>query len=1062
MLRRVISGSVRPAIQSRASLVLLGSRSYASSTVVVAAASTSPFAPLDSFTRRHIGSSDKDLGEMLNTVGATSLDGLVSATVPPAIYRSSLLNLGPEKAESTSLSELKAIASQNKVLKSFIGQGFYGTITPPVVLRNVIENPAWYTSYTPYQAEIAQGRLESLLNFQQMVQDLTGFDCANASLLDEATACAEALSFTHRVVAANIFSGEADAAEVNAGKNTFIVSADCHPQDIAVVKTRAYPLGITVKVVQTVEEIAVLLNGKDALKSVFGVMLQYPTTDGRVLSVEKLQNVAAAAKKAGAMTVAVTDLLALTMVRPPAEWGADVAIGSSQRFGVPMNYGGPLAAFFATSEKFKRQAPGRIIGVSKDSRGRPALRMALQTREQHIRREKATSNICTAQALLANVAAMYAVYHGAEGLTAIANRAHGMAETLRQGLVDLGLLNGAQLQEVFDTFVVANLTSAEAAAVHSRSVSLGFNLRNVNATSIGVSVDETTTREDLVKVLAAFVGDLPSWKTSTVEKVPAAQWEKELAARLKAPKAESVLEHLYERAQSAGRLSFSKDTKRTSAFLTHPVFQSYHTEHEMLRYLHRLQARDISLANSMIALGSCTMKLNATVELIPVTWPEFANMHPYAPVDQAAGYERLFADLRTWLSEITGFPGLSLQPISGSSGEYAGLMVIRKYLEAKGEIPKRNICLIPVSAHGTNPASAVLVGFDVMTVACDKDGNVDLADLEAKLAQHGENVACVMVTYPSTHGIYEEGIRQITAAVHKVGAQVYMDGANMNAQVGLTRPADIGADVCHLNLHKTFAIPHGGGGPPAAPIGVAAHLVPYMPGNPLDVEANSTNVLGAVSGTRVAVPAILPISWTYINLMGASGLRKATSVAILNANYMAKRLEKHYPVLYRGKNGFAAHEFILDLRPIKAVTGIEAEDIAKRLMDYGFHAPTMSFPVSGTLMIEPTESESRAELDRFCDVMIQIRAEIAEIEAGRMDRKNNPLKNAPHTAADLSDSNWNRPYSRETAAFPLPYLRNSKFWPSVNRVDNLHGDRAFTCSCWGVPLTEYNNLKKVA
>jgi len=954
--------------------------------------------PSDTFAHRHISPSEADIQAMLETVGFASLDALSDATVPAAIRLKSPLKINTGKADSAGargehelLDQMHAFACQNVIMRSCIGMGYYDTITPPVILRNIMENPGWYTQYTPYQAEIAQGRLEALLNFQTMVSDLTGLPLAGASLLDEGTAAAEAMAMCYSI------------SEQTRG--TFLVAANCHPQTIAVVQTRAESMGVKI----IVGDPATFAFSPE----VCGVLVQYPATDGSINDYSKLID---AAHAAGSLVVMATDLLALTLLKAPGEWGADVAVGSSQRFGVPMGFGGPHAAFIATKLEYARKIPGRIIGVSRDSAGNRALRMAIQTREQHIKRERATSNICTAQALLAIMAGMYACYHGPEGLRRIAGRVNAMARVLASALKSLG--HEVKSATFFDTIrvrpVTGEQTKRDAAAVLTAAAETGFNLRNFGDGTIGIALDETTTIDDVRQILAAF----GSGKTIDDSKpVPAA--------------AES----------------FGPAHTRQSGYLTHPVFSSNHAEHDMLRYIFKLQGRDLSLAHSMIPLGSCTMKLNATSEMIPVTWPEFGRMHPFAPAEQTKGYANLFSDLETWLAEITGFHAVSLQPNAGSQGEYAGLMVIRAYHRSRGDL-HRNVCLIPESAHGTNPASAVIAGMHVVVVANLQDGSIDFADLKAKADEHSNKLAALMVTYPSTYGIFDENIREITSLIHQHGGQVYMDGANMNAQVGLTSPGNIGADVCHLNLHKTFCIPHGGGGPGMGPIGVAKHLAPFLPGHPVSKPTIAgPGAIGPVSAAPYGSPSILTISWVYIALMGAAGLKKATQVAILNANYMAKRLEKHYPVLYHGKNGTVAHEYILDIRPLEKSSGIKSEDIAKRLMDYGFHAPTMSFPVAGTLMIEPTESESRAELDRFCNAMIAIRTEIKAIEDGTMSRTDNPLKNAPHTALALCAAEWTHPYTREQAAFPLPYVRDNKFWPFVGRIDNPFGDRNLICTC---------------
>jgi glycine dehydrogenase len=939
--------------------------------------------PPESFARRHIGPSPEDVAEMLRTVGVPSLDELIAQTVPATIRLAGGLDLGPARTEGELLAEARALAGRNRVLRSFIGMGYHDTHTPAVILRNILENPGWYTQYTPYQAEIAQGRLEALLDFQTMVADLTGLPLANASLLDEATAAAEAMSLSRAVAKC---SGDG-----------FFVAEDCHPQTIAVVRTRAEPLGIRVHV-------GPLASIDFAAQKLFGVLVQYPTTDG---AVHDHAGLAERAHAAGGLLVVATDLLALAILRPPGEFGADVAVGSAQRFGVPMGYGGPHAGFFATREEYKRHLPGRLVGVSKDAEGRPAYRLALQTREQHIRRDKATSNICTAQVLLAIMAAMYAVYHGPEGLKAIARRVHALARVLRAGLRRLGFDAGAG--PFFDTLRVR---PTRGRAILERARERGMNLRAYDDGSLGVALDETTLPADVAALFEVFAGS---------------------------PVAFSV-----ERLAEEVELSLTAPHERKSPFLEHPVFNRYHSEHEMLRYLSRLQARDLSLAHSMIPLGSCTMKLNGTSEMVPVTWPELARLHPFAPAEQARGYQELFADLERWLAEITGFAAVSLQPNSGAQGELAGLLTIRAYHRSRGDA-NRHVCLIPVSAHGTNPASAVMAGYKVVAVACDAHGNIDLADLRARAEEHRTTLGALMVTYPSTHGVFEEAIGEICRVVHENGGQVYMDGANLNAQVGLTRPADIGADVCHLNLHKTFCIPHGGGGPGMGPIAVAGHLAPFLPGHPLTT-TGSGKTPGPVAAAPWGSASILAISWVYIRLMGAEGLKRASQVAILNANYMARRLQPHYPVVYAGRRGRVAHEFILDCRAFKKA-GVEAEDIAKRLMDFGFHAPTMSWPVAGTLMVEPTESESRAELDRFCDAMIAIREEIRAVEEGRVAADESPLRRAPHTAAAVTAAEWDRPYSREQGAFPASWVKESKFWPAVARIDNTWGDRNLFCTC---------------
>ena len=916
---------------------------------------------------------------MLKTLGAASLDVLIDETVPAPIRLEGALDIGPGRGETEMLTDLRAMAQRNEVRRSFIGMGYSDCIVPGVVLRNVLENPGWYTAYTPYQAEIAQGRLEALLNFQTMVSDLTGLPLCNASLLDEATAAAEAMALCHRALRGK--------------RSTFFVADDCHPQTIAVVEARAEALGLSV----TVGPAADAASPGDDL---FGALLQYPNTYGHV---RDLSPIVEAVKAAGGLSVVATDLLALAVLRPPGEFGVDVAIGSAQRFGVPMGYGGPHAAFLATAEAHKRQVPGRIIGVSRDAHGRPALRMAMQTREQHIRRERATSNICTAQVLLAVMASMYGVYHGPDGLKTIAGRVHGATRSLAAGLRKLGHDPGNG--PVFDTLLV-DVGAGKAAAIHAAADAAKINLRPVDDSRVGVALDETVSAADLQTLLKVF-GQKGPVDLDALPRDPA--------------------------------LAIEGVHARTSEFMTHPVFHEHHAEHEMLRYLKRLENRDLSLTSSMIALGSCTMKLNATTEMVPVTWPEFANMHPFAPVEQAEGYHAMISELERWLANLTGLRRVSMQPNAGAQGEYAGLLVIRAYHRSRGDTD-RNVCLIPVSAHGTNPASAVMAGMKVVTVACDDKGNIDVGDLRAKAAEHAAKLAALMVTYPSTHGVFEASIREICDVVHEHGGQVYLDGANMNAQVGLCRPGDYGADVCHLNLHKTFCIPHGGGGPGMGPIAVAAHLADFLPGHPV-VKTGGDKAIGPISAAPWGSPAILPISYTYIGMMGSQGLTEASRYAVLAANYMAKRLADHFEIVYMGDQGRVAHEFIIDLRPFKASAGIEAEDVAKRLMDYGFHGPTMSFPVAGTLMIEPTESESKEELDRLCDALISIRAEIAKVEQDAWPRDDNPLKHAPHTAAEVTADVWTRPYSREEAAYPAKWLAGAKYWPPVARVDNAYGDR---------------------
>ncbi len=945
-----------------------------------------------SFIPRHIGPSDADMRAMLELLGYDSLDGLIDATVPTAIRLKRPLAIHTALSELDGLANLRGISKKNQIFRSYLGLGYYDCLTPPVVQRNVLENPGWYTAYTPYQAEVAQGRLEALLTFQTMVMDLTGLEIANASLLDEGTAAAEAMAMSY-------------AARGKPGKEVFFVSDECHPQTIDVVKTRAHARGVEV----VVGDWRKATIGDD----VFGALIQYPATDG---AVHDYRQFCERAHAINALVTVATDLMSLVLLTPPGEWGADVCVGNSQRFGVPLGYGGPHAAFFATKDEFKRQLPGRIIGVSRDADGKPALRMALQTREQHIRREKATSNVCTAQVLLAVIAAMYAVWHGPERITAIARKIHEMAATLATGLDSLGLT--LTNSDFFDTISVEMGDGASGVIEAARK--RGINLRALGTTRVIIALDETVTTSDVDELLAVFA-----------------------AGRGTAPTCASL----------AGKVDARYDERfaRTTPFLTHEVFNSYHSETEMLRYLKRLESKDLSLTTSMIALGSCTMKLNATAEMVPVTWPEFGKIHPFAPVEQAQGYREMFDRLESALTEITGFAAVSLQPNAGSQGEYAGLLVIRQYHESRGDM-HRNVCLIPHSAHGTNPASAVMAGMKVVVVKTDDSGNIDMADLRDKATANEANLAALMVTYPSTHGVFEESIIDVCKIVHQHGGQVYLDGANMNAMVGLARPGDIGADVCHLNLHKTFCIPHGGGGPGMGPIGVAKHLVDFLPGNPV-IRTGGRNAVGAVSAAPWGSSSILPISMMYIDMMGGEGLTQATKVAILNANYIAKRLDPHYPVLYKGTNGTVAHECIVDPRPLKTAAGVEVEDIAKRLMDYGFHAPTVSFPVAGTLMIEPTESESKAELDRFCDALIAIREEIREIELGIADRTDNPLKNAPHPLGRVISDTWEHAYGREKAGFPAPWTRLHKFWPAVGRVESAYGDRNLVCSC--IPTDAY-------
>ncbi|MBX3315881.1 MAG: aminomethyl-transferring glycine dehydrogenase [Phycisphaeraceae bacterium] len=964
--------------------------------------------PSDTFLHRHVAPTPEEQKEMLELIGYKTLDELMASTVPASIRKHDALKLAglpTERAlgEHEVLTKLRAIADQNKVFKSYIGMGYYDTITPGVILRNILENPGWYTQYTPYQAEIAQGRLEALLNFQTMVADLTGLPLAGASLLDEGTAAAEAMAMCYSIVG---------AGGGNAQKSVFFVADDCHPQTIEVCRTRAESLGIEIVTGDP-------FKADWSKGNLCGILVQYPNTSGEIKDYAK---VCEQAHGAGALVVAATDLLALTLIKPPGEWGADIAVGSAQRLGVPMGFGGPHAAFISTSDKYVRKLPGRIIGVSKDAHGNTAYRMAIQTREQHIRREKATSNICTAQALLAIMAGMYACYHGPQGLRTIALRVNKLAGMLAEAIRRQG--HSVASSQFFDTFTVRPASGMTADKIRERAVSHGINFRYLSDGSIGISLDETVQLQDLDAIAAVF---------------------------------SSKSETKHDFAEIADSIDYPYESfLRESAYLTHPIFNAYHSEHEMLRYIFKLQGRDLSLAHSMIPLGSCTMKLNATVEMIPVTWPAFGRMHPFAPADQWKGYAQIFRDLESWLAEITGFAAVSLQPNAGSQGEYAGLLAIRAYHKSRGD-HHRNVCLIPTSAHGTNPASAVIAGMKVVPVACDSRGNIDVEDLKKRAAEHKDTLSALMVTYPSTHGVFEESIKEICKIVHEHGGQVYMDGANMNAQVGLTSPGMIGADVCHLNLHKTFCIPHGGGGPGMGPIGVAPHLAPFLSGHPVlspwndREQGNPTSAGARAAGPVSAAPfgsaTILLISWVYIALMGADGLKHATEVAILNANYMAKRLEKHFKILYTGKSGTCAHEFILDCRDFDKSAGIKVDDIAKRLMDFGFHAPTMSFPVPGTLMIEPTESEPRPELDRFCDAMIAIREEIRAIEQGRADREDNALKHAPHTMHAVTASEWKHAYPREQGAFPAPWTRDHKFWPAVGRIDNPFGDRNLICSC---------------
>ena len=987
------------------------------------------------FLARHIGIDEDDEARMLSVVGSASRRELIDGIVPRSIARSSRMAIPPPVGEAAALGQLKAMAAKNKVFKSFIGQGYYGTITPGVILRNVLENPAWYTAYTPYQAEISQGRLEALINFQTMVCDLTAMPIANASMLDEATAAAEAMTLAKR--------------SVKAKSNVFVVAGDCHPQTIEVIQTRAMPLGITVLLANSASEWEAALQGE-----YFAVLAQYPSTPGRINDLRG--DVARVHEKQAAFIVAA-DLLALTLLTPPGEWDADIVVGTTQRFGMPMCAGGPHAAFFACRDEYKRSMPGRLVGVSLDAHGNPAYRLALQTREQHIRREKATSNICTAQVLPAVVASMYAVYHGPQGLRRIAQRVASYTAILARGLEALG--HPVRGSSAFDTISIK--TDDATNSIAGRAIAAGVNLRIYYQNYLCISLDETTTRADIELVWSFFAQ--PGQALPRVD-----EFEKGIEPLIPA------------------------DLRRSSAFLTHPVFNTHHSETGMLRYIRMLGDKDLALDRSMIPLGSCTMKLNATSEMIPITWPEFANIHPFAPADQQQGYAELDRQLRDWLCQATGYAGISLQPNAGSQGEYAGLLVIKAWLEANGQ-GHRNICLIPSSAHGTNPASAQMVGMTVVVTACDKEGNVDMADLKAKCERHSEKLACVMITYPSTHGVFETQVKELCQLVHLHGGRVYVDGANMNALVGVAAPGEFGGDVSHLNLHKTFCIPHGGGGPGVGPVCVVADLVPYLPGHETSMQASPLSLplplgedggegspvgagfaagppqgetapsrgsvlhavksVGAISAAPLGNAGVLPISWMYCRMMGPEGLQRATEIAILSANYISARLKGHYPTLYASANGHVAHECIVDLRPLKETSGVTAEDVAKRLMDYGFHAPTLSFPVPGTLMVEPTESETLAELDRFIDAMIAIREEIRKVETGEWPQDSNPLKHAPHTAAGLMGADWARPYSREVGAFPLAVLKQMKYWPPVGRVDNVYGDRNLCCSC--VPVAEY-------
>ena len=943
------------------------------------------------FLPRHIGIDAADEAHMLSVIGEASRRALIDSIVPRSIARSSAMDLPLPITEAAALAELKAMASKNQVLKSFIGQGYYGTHTPGVILRNILENPAWYTAYTPYQAEISQGRMEALVNFQTMVCDLTGMPIANASMLDEATAAAEAMTLAKR--------------SVKSKSNVFVVAGDAHPQTIEVIQTRAKPLNIEVVLANSAAEWDAALNGE-----YFAVLAQYPATSGRIddlrADVEK-----AHAKQAA--FIAAADLLALTLITPPGEWGADIVVGTTQRFGMPMGAGGPHAAYMACRDEFKRSLPGRLVGVSVDTHGKPAYRLALQTREQHIRREKATSNICTAQVLPAVIASMYAVYHGPDGLKRIAQRVASYTAILAKGLAQLGA--PVRPQACFDTLTLK--TDGATKSIAARAVQLGANLRIYFGNYLCISLDETTTRADIELLWKVFAQDGQALPT-------------------------------FDAFEKGVELLIPAELRRTSSYLTHPVFNTHHSETGMLRYIRQLSDKDLALDRSMIPLGSCTMKLNATSEMIPITWPEFANIHPFCPADQRQGYAELDAQLRAWLCAATGYAGISLQPNAGSQGEYAGLLTIQAYHASKGQA-HRNICLIPSSAHGTNPASAQMVGLHVVVTKCDDNGNVDMADLQAKCEQHSANLAAVMITYPSTHGVFETSVKELCALVHSHGGRVYVDGANMNALVGTAAPGEFGGDVSHLNLHKTFCIPHGGGGPGVGPVCVVADLVPFLPGH----ATGGVPGTGAVSAAPLGNAAVLPISWMYCRMMGPDGLQHATEAAILAANYISARLADHYPTLYASANGHVAHECILDLRGFKDSCGVMAEDVAKRLMDYGFHAPTLSFPVPNTLMVEPTESETLAELDRFINAMIAIRGEIARVEKGEWPQDNNPLKHAPHTAASLLGGEWNRPYSREVGAFPVASLKAVKYWPSVGRVDNVYGDRNLFCSC--VPLSEY-------
>ena len=943
--------------------------------------------PSEKFSQRHLGPTDADVEKMLSVLGFDSVEGLISSAVPAGIRLNQSLNVDAALSETEALKKIAGIAAKNQVYRSYIGLGYHSCITPPVIQRNILENPGWYTQYTPYQPEISQGRLEALLNYQTMVSDLTGLEIANASLLDEGTAAAEAMSMSFGVCK------NKDAKKAK----KFWVSAACHPQTIEVIRTRSQPLDIEVVVGDHQDADAFAQAGP-----FFGALLQYPATDGAIFDyTDFVEN----AHETGTIVTVAADLLSLTLIKAPGEFGADIAVGNTQRFGVPLGYGGPHAAYFATKQDYARKLPGRLVGLSKDTKGAPALRLALQTREQHIRRDSATSNICTAQVLLAIIASTYAVYHGPEGVKAIATRVHKLTTALADGLEKQGYTLGQS--PVFDTLTVQ--TGAKTKEILDRALAREVNLR-ADKETIGISLNETTGVKQLEELLTIFVGEKSAPSISSLRPTP-----------------------------------LPENLKRTSDYLTHPVFNQYHSETELLRYLYSLQKKDLSLADAMIPLGSCTMKLNATAEMVPITWPEFGQIHPFAPIEQTQGYQILFKQLEDWLADITGFAGISLQPNAGSQGEYTGLLVIRAYHEARKDT-HRTICLIPQSAHGTNPASAVMAGMKVVAVKCDEAGNIDVADLKTKAEKHSENLAALMVTYPSTHGVFEESIKAVCEIVHEHGGQVYMDGANMNAQVGLCSPGDIGADVCHLNLHKTFCIPHGGGGPGVGPIGVAAHLVPFLPGHSLISSNSDENAIGAVASAPWGSASILPISWMYIQMMGPNGLKQASELSILSANYIAKRLEGHYNILYKGENGLVAHECIVDLREFKKSAQVNVDDVAKRMIDYGFHPPTMSWPVAGTIMVEPTESEALQELDRFCDAMIAIRQEIQQIESEQVTVEESPLHYAPHTAADLV-SEWDRTYSREDAVFPTEWTRDRKFWPSVNRIDQAYGDRNLICTC---------------